>query len=122
MRHYLISLTAVATLTAITGCQAPQAFQQSLTQATQDISQGQLDSARSSLMHARSLASGPRDRQKVDDLNAIVDGAQAMISGRATSAAQAWSRVQDPDLRKQIQREANAMGLDLDGQPQENLQ
>ena len=50
----------------------------------------------------------------VEDLNAVVDGAEAMINGDSMSAAIAWSNVQDDQLRWQLQREAEAMGLQLD--------
>ena len=107
----LISLTAAF---LVAGCQSNEAFHASISRATIDISKGRLEQARSTLHEADSLASAPGDRQKVEDLNAVVDGAEAMINGDSMSAAIAWSNVQDDQLRWQLQREAEAMGLQLD--------
>ena len=109
----------LVTLIGMTGCQSPETFNQSLSHAARDISQGHLEAARSSLDQAGSLASDSRQAQKVADLTAIIDGAEAMIDGRPEGAAEAWARVEDPDLRVQIRREASALGLQMHTRRQE---
>ncbi|MCH2134249.1 MAG: hypothetical protein MK116_10905 [Phycisphaerales bacterium] len=117
MSRLSCALIPLAAALLMTGCQSSEAFNTSLRRATNDISHGRLDQARSSLDEAGTLASGDGERQKVHDLNAVVDGAEAMIDGDASAAAAAWSSVEDAGLRRQLRREAGAMGLDLDSQP-----
>ena len=113
----LLPLTLVL---ALTGCQSNEAFQASLRSASTDISNGRLDSARLTLNEADSLASGAAEHQKVADLNAVINGAEAMIDGRPGAAASAWSSVKDARLRRQIQHEAEAMGINLNTNHQED--
>jgi multidrug resistance efflux pump len=113
----LIPLTVVL---ALTGCQSNEAFQASLHSATTDISHGRLDSARLTLDQADSLASGAVEHQKVADLNAVINGAEAMIDGQPEAAASAWSSVEDKRLRLQIQHEAEVMGINLQSNNQED--
>ena len=113
----LIPLTVVL---ALTGCQSNEAFQASLHSATTDISHGRLDSARLTLNEADSLASGAAEHQKVADLNAVINGAEAMIDGRPQAAASAWSSVKDARLRQQIQHEAEVMGINFKSNNQED--
>tara|TARA_B100001121_G_C18566964_1_gene563157 strand:+ start:221 stop:547 length:327 start_codon:yes stop_codon:yes gene_type:complete len=104
----------------LTGCQSNEAFQASLRSASNDISNGRLDSARLTLNEANSLASGAVEHQKVADLNAVINGAEAMIDGRPEAAASAWSSVKDSRLRQQIEHEAEVMGINLKSNHQED--
>ena len=106
----LIPLTAALLMT---GCHSSEAFNASISRATIDISKGRLEQARTNLFEADSLASGSSEQQKVEDLNAVVDGAEAMIQGDSAGASVAWSNVEDDRLRWQLQREAKSIGLEL---------
>ena len=108
------ALIPLATALLMAGCQSNEAFNASISRATIDISKGRLEQARTTLFEADSLASGPDEQQKVEDLTAVVNGAEAMINGDSVAASVAWSNVEDDNLRWQLQREAKAMGLQLE--------
>jgi len=114
MQRLSCALIPLASALLMAGCQSNEAFHASISRATVDISNGRLEQARATLHEADALADDPGDRQKVEDLNAVVDGAEAMINGDSTSAAIAWSNVEDDHLRWQLEREAKSMGLQID--------
>lgn len=120
MPRYLRALIPLTVALLMTGCHSSEAFNTSLRHATTDISQGRLGQARTSLFEADSLASDSAERQKVRDLTAVVDGAEAMIDGDSAGAAAAWSNVEDVSLRRQLQQEAEAMGLEINPSNQED--
>ena len=120
MPRLLCALIPLTLILGLTGCQSNEAFRASIQNAATDISQGRLDSARMTLARADSLASDTTQHQKVADLNAVINGAEAMIDGHPAAAASAWSSVEDPGLRQQIKREAEAMGISLKTNNQED--
>ena len=120
MPRLFCALIPLTLILGLTGCKSNEAFRASLQSAATEISQGRLDSARVTLVKADSLASDTSEPQKVADLNAVINGAEAMIDGHPGAAASAWSSVEDPRLRQQIRREAEAMGINLKSNNQED--
>lgn len=121
MRSLPCAMTMLTVALLMTGCQSSKAFHTSIQQATRDISDGRLDAARLEIIQADRLASDISDEQKVEDLTAIVDGAQAMIDGDPNAANAAWSSIHDDELRWQLEQEARSAGLVVNSNHKESI-
>lgn len=121
MRRLPCAMTMLTVALLMTGCHSSKAFHTSIQQATRDISDGRLDAARLEIDQADRLASDSSEQQKVEDLNSIVDGAEAMINGDPEAANAAWSSIHDDELRWQLEQEARSAGLAVNSNHKESI-
>jgi hypothetical protein len=82
-----------------------------LNATTQAINAGDLRTARAQLDQAASTARSPLHRAQVADLDALLLGAEALMLGDGQSAREAWSNIDDPQLRGQVRDRAATLGL-----------
>ena len=88
-------------------------FRNSLVETCQLIQMSEFDRAEVSLANSRTLAMNERQRSKMEDLQRILQGAQAMHSGNPSSAAEVWLEIQDVKLKQQFVDLGMEKGIDL---------
>ncbi|MHC4990165.1 MAG: hypothetical protein ACYTGC_04220 [Planctomycetota bacterium] len=94
-------------------------FQQSLVLTTESINQAELESARTHLRTARSLARTQGQRRKVQSLHQLLNGAEALMAGEPVQAQEAWSQIKDPRLKQEVQQKASTIGMNQNATPVE---
>jgi hypothetical protein len=90
-----------------------QAFIDHLTLTAQAINAGDLDKAKARLGRARAATVTPQDVQKVDGLEYLIVGAEALRSGDPESARTAWGKIEEPHLRREVRYKARLIGLEV---------
>lgn len=90
-----------------------QAFIDHLTLTTQAINAGDLDKAKARLGRARAATVTSRDVQKVDGLEHLIVGAEALRSGDPDAARSAWAKIEEPHLRREVRYKARLIGLEV---------
>ena len=88
-------------------------FRNSLVETCHLIQMSEFDRAKESLADSRSLAMNDRQLSKVDDLQRILQGAEAMHSGNPSFAADAWLGIRDVKLKQQFIDLGIGKGIDL---------
>jgi len=110
-------LPAVVIAVILTGCQSPKAdpvaSSQLLTASTQALGAGDLELARQYLDQARTVAVTPKQQVKVDSLDRLIDGTEALRAGDPDGARMAWSQIQEPHLNREVRHKARLIGLDV---------
>jgi hypothetical protein len=95
------------------GSVAARQFQENLVRSTEAISAGDLDQARVHLAAARAVASGPRQTGKVRSLESLITGAEFLLAGDAEQARDAWSSIEDAELKRQVRSKAEQIGMSV---------
>ncbi len=115
-------LAAVALLSGCHGGAAvePGAFRQQLALAAASINAGDLATARAQLGDARASAAAPADVRKVDSLEQLIDGADALRAGDLDGARAAWSRIQEPQLGREVRHKARLIGVEVPLVPEDS--
>ncbi len=88
-----------------------QSFQEQLVLSTQAINAGDLVQARSHLNDAAAWAVGPSEEQKVDGLERLITGAEALLAGQADEAQLQWAEIEDPQLSEEVRGKARLVGM-----------
>ena len=89
------------------------AFREKLTLTAQSINAGDLDTARLQLTRTRATVATPRQLQKVDDLELLIVGAEALREGKPDGARTAWGQIEEPHLRREVRHKARLIGLEV---------
>ncbi len=112
-----LALSAAVITIVLTGCQSPKAdpaaSSQLLTASTQALGAGDLELARQYLDQARAVAATPEQQVKVDSLDRLIDGTEALRAGDPDGARSAWSQIQEPHLSREVRHKARLIGLDV---------
>ncbi len=93
--------------------EAYRQFKEQLTLSTQAINAGDLEQARTHLKGASSAATRSEQVQKVQSLDRLITGAEALRSGDPERARSEWSRIEETDLAREVRHKARLMGLDV---------
>ena len=88
-------------------------FRDSLVESCRLIQSSEFERAQRQLDHSRSLAMDDHQLAKVEDLQRILQGSQAMDEGDPSSAADAWLTVRDVGLKRQLVDLGVQKGIDL---------
>ena len=94
-------------------------FQEQLTWSTQAINAGDLEQARVHLDEARAAASNSKERQKVESLDKLIVGAEALMEGDPARARAEWSWIDEPHLSREVRHKARLIGLNVSVVPAE---
>jgi hypothetical protein len=81
--------------------------------SAQAINAGDLDQAKVHLSAARAGPGSPARDLKVQSLQQLIAGAEALMEGDAEGARAAWSRIQDPTLRTEVRHKARLIGINV---------
>ncbi len=120
----LPSLVAVAILSWIWGCASPpiadtaavasrSQFQEPLTASTRAIAAGDLEQARHYLDQARAAATGHDQKVKVDSIEHLIAGTEALMVGDADRARTTWAQIEEPHLSREVRHKARLIGIDV---------
>ncbi|MDA1106166.1 MAG: hypothetical protein O2855_06190 [Planctomycetota bacterium] len=110
--HTLIA--PLAALLALGACSSSQnAYDSAMRLAVTDLRGGNLDGASSALNDAREAANKDSQREKVQQLEILVDGAKAYERGDRAAAGNIWSDTESPELRSAILANARTLGVSL---------
>ena len=90
-----------------------QAFIDHLTLTTEAINAGDLNKAKARLGRARAATVTAHDVQKVDGLEYLIAGAEALRSGNPDRARNEWARIEEPRLRREVRHKARLIGLEV---------
>ncbi len=88
-------------------------FSEQLNLSTLAINAGDLEQARVSLKAAASSATRPAQKQKVQSLDHLIAGAEALRSGDPEGARNEWSRIEEANLAREVRHQARLIGLDV---------
>ncbi|MDG2423379.1 MAG: hypothetical protein P8M22_05315 [Phycisphaerales bacterium] len=114
-------LTLACSLSLLSGCASVthvqagrhDQFRNALVDSCHSIQISEFQTARRQLDQARNLAQGQQQRQKVMDLEHMLDGAKALHDGHPRKAATAWLAIRNTALRQQVVGLADAEGINL---------
>ena len=95
-------------------------FHEQLVATTEAIKAAELDLARSHLVEARLAAFRPAHKEKVESLDRLIDGAQALLDGDPSTARVEWSRITDAQLNDEVRQKAAQFGMTVPGTPVES--
>ena len=123
-RLLLPSLVAVAIPSWLWGCASPPIadtaavasrtqFQEPLTASTQAIAAGDLEQARNYLGKARAAATDHDQQVKVDSIEYLIAGTEALMAGDADLARTAWAQIEEPHLSREVRHKARLIGIDV---------
>jgi hypothetical protein len=90
-----------------------QAFRDQLARTAQAVNAGDLEEAKSQLRQARSSTTTTRQAQKVEGLEQLIAGAEALRAGDPEGARSAWARIEEPHLRREVRHKARLIGLEV---------
>ncbi|MHC5004190.1 MAG: hypothetical protein ACYTJ0_13830 [Planctomycetota bacterium] len=97
-----------------------RAFERRLTGTTQALHEGDLVEARAQLEQAAANVSTKSQRRKVESLEMLIAGAEALMSGDPASARAEWSRIEDPNLKQEVREKAQLVGMAVPAKPIES--
>ena len=110
----------------VTAAKALLEFRLALTNTTRSINAGRLDDAKEALelaaTHLESAVGSPNEadqeavlsgERQITSLVALINGSEAMMKGKVKEAVQAWSAIDDPVLKAEVQRKAAAIGVQV---------
>ncbi len=120
----LPSLVVVTILSGLWGCASPPAadtaaiadrdrFQEPLTASTRAIVAGDLEQARQYLGQARAVAADHHQQVKVDSIEHLITGTEALMVGDPDRARAAWAQIQEPHLNREVRHKARLIGIDV---------
>lgn len=116
------SLVAVAIPSWLCGCASPpiadtavvaSRFQEPLTASTRAIAAGDLERARHYLGQARAAATDHDQQVKVDSIEHLIAGTEALMVGDANGARTAWAQIEEPHLGTEVRHKARLIGIDV---------
>lgn len=84
-----------------------------LAEAVAAVRRGDLDQAADRIAQAQRMAQTPNQTRQAQSLHHLVVGARAMLAGDARGAGQAWARIGDPALRKEVHLLADRIDIDV---------
>ena len=117
MRTRLILLTSILAILTVgaVGCSTDRqsTYDKAMRSTISDLRSGDIDGAASTLEMARSHASGSDQKQRVDELGVLIDGAQAYCRGDRSQAAATWSSSKSPEFRRAITASLSSLGVTL---------
>jgi hypothetical protein len=90
-----------------------QAFRDQLARTTQAVNAGDLEEAKTQLRQARAATTTSRQVQKVQGLQHLIAGAEALRAGDPQGARTAWARIEEPHLRREVRHKARLIGLEV---------
>jgi hypothetical protein len=90
-----------------------QAFIDHLMLTTEAINAGELDTAKARLGRARAATATTHDVQKVDGLEHLIAGAEALRAGNPDGARSEWAQIEEPRLRREVRHKARLIGLEV---------
>ncbi len=123
-RLHLPSLVAVAILSWFWGCASPpiadtaavashNRFQEPLTASTRAIAAGDLEQARQYLGQARAAAANHHQQVKVESIEHLIAGTEALMVGDPDRARTAWAQIEEPHLSREVRHKARLIGIDV---------
>jgi len=123
-RLLLPSLVAVAVPSWLWGCASPpiadtaavasrSQFREPLTASTRAIAFGDLAQARQHLGQARAAATGHGQQVKVQSIEHLIAGTEALMVGDADGARTAWAQIEEPHLSREVRHKARLIGIDV---------
>lgn len=111
----LLTVASAALAAPLTGCSTQRAemYDKAMRSTVADLRSGDLDSASTSLDTAREFADNKAQREKVTELNTLLDGAKAYCRGDRSSAGSTWSGTKAPEFRSAIASNQQTLGVEL---------
>jgi hypothetical protein len=88
-------------------------FQEPLTASTQAIVTGDLEQARHYLGQARAVAVDHDQQVKVESVEHLIAGTEALMVGDPDRARTAWAQIQEPHLSREVRHKARLIGIDV---------
>lgn len=85
--------------------------QMALVSATEAVRVGDLEAARQHVSTGRAAGGSPYQRTKLDSLEQLINGAEAMMAGDVVGAREQWNRIVDPHLRREVDQKLEQKGL-----------
>lgn len=117
MRTHKTRMTAasVPLLLALVGCSTgrQEIFEKAMRSTVVDLRAGDLEGASTTLETARSHADGRSQKDQVNELGILIEGAQAYCRGDRGQAATTWSGSQVPEFRRAIASNQQSLGVEL---------
>lgn len=92
-------------------------FQEQLLLSTRAINAGDLELARVHLDEAGAAADNAKQLRKVDSLEQLITGAEALLGGEPDRARDEWSRIEEPHLSREVRHKARLIGMDVPMEP-----
>lgn len=90
-----------------------EAFQEQLVLTTYELNASNLQQAKVHAHKAREHAWGEQQEQKVDSLERLIAGVEALQDGDVELAQSEWSQITDPALKREVAIKASAIGIDV---------
>ncbi len=123
-RLNLPSLIAVTILAWLWGCASPPTadtaavasrnrFQEPLAASTRAIAAGDLEQARQYLGQASAVAADHHQQVKVDSIEHLIAGTEALMVGDPDQARTAWAQIEEPHLSREVRHKARLIGIDV---------
>ncbi len=88
-------------------------FQEQMISCTQANNAGDLGQARVHLDQARAVALSSKQQRKVESLDYLIDGTEALMSGEVDVARRAWAKIDEPHLSREVRHKARLIGMDV---------
>jgi len=119
-----LPLPSLVAVTMLTGCATPptadtaavtshQQFQEPLAASTQAIAAGDLVGARAYLGQARAVAAGHDQQVKVESIEHLIAGTEALMVGDPDRARTAWAQIEEPHLGREVRHKARLIGIEV---------
>jgi hypothetical protein len=88
-------------------------YQEQMILATRAIQADRLEQAKVHLAAARAKAFTFHQERKVESLERLIAGAEALRSGNGEAAREHWARIADPTLNSEVRSKAKLIGIDV---------
>ncbi len=129
VRGWAVPVALVAVALAPLGCASARSknerndairaeFRDRLVLACEAINRSDLEQATEHVDAARERAVGAEAELKVESLEHVIAGAEALRAGDVEATRDAWSRIEDPALQREVRASARLIGIDLPAAPQ----
>jgi hypothetical protein len=92
-------------------------FREQVLLATQAINNGDLNQAKKHVRSAKGKAFSRSQQRKIQSLESLIAGAEALREGDGSMAAAEWSQIQDPSLQAEVRKKARRIGVDVPENP-----
>ena len=86
-------------------------FREHLTLSTEAINAGDLEGARAYLREAQTVAANPSQARKVQSLEHLILGAEALRDGDPMLTRVEWSKIDEPSLSREVRHKARLFGI-----------
>lgn len=111
-------------LAGLSGCtsreQCKSIFQNNLAASMEAVNAGDLQGAKQSLEAGCGCAKEYEQKRLCSSMEELIAGAEAMMAGNVAQAKTAWSKIEDPQLSREVRVKASAvMGLEVPMVPAE---